>query len=896
MTRAFAAAACILALAGICHAAPGDSPSPPLAAGDSLKATAAQASRAAEIAREEAARRDAALRGAEDDAQAVRPGDDSDAETESAVAEEAGGEAGSSLVGQASAEPAEAAEAGEAEAGDDVDSAAKERGEIERVESEASEGTTVIEKDAPRIAKEVEEVEEGKKKLPIVADADSVEFDREQNVITGSGNAVVRYKDAKLTADKITVYMETGDAYAEGNVSLFQDGQFLTGKTIHYNFQSGQGSIDECHAYVQPWYGYGKVVRRISEDEYQVENGYVTTCDYSKPHTSIHAKQIYIYPGDSVVAHNPVFYLYDTPCFWAPYAKFSLTDDESPYNLVPGYSSDWGVFLLTAIDVYKTKNIRITPHIDFRSKNGLGVGVTTAYDLPSARARGQAVFYYAHDNDPDWILNSDDSIKNRYRATLEHQQDLSEDTTLTVKFNKQSDPDIIDNFFRDEYEDTIQRENYLDITKAEEKFQISLRAEPRFDKFYTVVQRLPEFSVDAVDQRVGDTPIFYNSHSAITNFSYVFSDDPLTYDQAEQGIPDPPIPDPIKSLRVDTYHEVSYPKKYFKFLNLKPWAGFRETFYSKAPNGESEFQGSGVLVDTNGDGVADQALSAMNTGGEDMNVWRGLFTLGAETGTKFWKVWDYYNNTFKINKLRHVFEPTLTYQYFSKPTRSYADEVYAFDQYDFFNETSMFTLMLRNALQTKRGEGEDVNLFDIKVYFDMMTNRSTYNGYKYRAFADDHYSSAEVTDGFNRIFNDIFIDAEFRPLDWQKLDFEAYLRPEGPTRLDEWNTDYYVYCDDVVSLALGQRYLVNPPEGIGSNLWTTEFNVQLNDDWAARQYLRFEAADGVFEEGEWSLFRDLHEWEMAFTVRYKGRRKDSVAFFVLFYLDAYPDIPLQSSF
>lgn len=890
MIRVFAAAVCSLVLSGICHAAPGETPAlppgPPRAAGDSLKADAEQASRAAEIAREEAARRETAQRRAAD---IFDPGPG--AAQEPSDAEEGGEEEGGILVGRASAESPDETEAGEPEAGDDVNSAAKERAEIERVEREAAEGTTIIDKDAPRVAKEVEEVEEGQKKLPIVADADSVEFDREQNVITGSGNAVVRYKDAKLTANKITVYMETGDAYAEGDVSLFQDGQFLTGKTIHYNFQSGQGSIDECHAYVQPWYGYGKVVRRISEDEYQVENGYVTTCDYTKPHTSIRAKQIFIYPGDSVVAHNPVFYLYDTPAFWAPYAKFSLTDDESPYNLVPGYSSDWGVFVLSAIDVYKTKNIRVTPMIDFRSKNGLGVGTTLAYDLPSARARGETVFYYAHDNDPDWVLNSDDSIKDRYRVTLEHQQDLSEDTALTVKFNKQSDEDIVDNFFREEYEDDIQRENYLDITKAEEKFQISLRAEPRFDKFYTVVQRLPEFSVDAVDQRISDTPLFYNSHSSITNFDYRFSDDPLTADQVDQGIPEPEIPDPIKSLRVDTYHEISYPKKYFKFLNFKPWAGFRETFYSKAPSEASTFQGTGVLYDTDGDGVLDQELASEIRGPEDKNVWRGLFTLGAETGTKFWKVWDYYNNTFKINKLRHVFEPTLTYQYFSKPTRTYADEVYAFDQYDFFNETSMFTLMLRNALQTKRGEGEDVNLFDIKFYFDMMTSRNKFNGYEHRAFADDHYSSAEVTDGFDKLLNDVFIDAEFRPLDWQRLDFEGYLRPDDPARLDEWNTDYYVYCDDVVSLALGQRYLVDD-----SNLWTTEFNVQLNDDWAARTYLRFETADGTFEEGEWSLFRDLHEWEMAFTVRYKGRRKDSYGFFVLFYLDAYPDVPLETRF
>ncbi len=768
-------------------------------------------------------------------------------------------------------------------------SASQERDDEERMERESEEGKTIVDKLAP-VEKKEGAAEKGGKALPIVADADSVEFDREQNVVTGTGNAVVKYRDAKLTADKITVYLDTGDAYAEGNVSLFQEGEFLTGKNLRYNFESGEGNITDCHAYVQPWYGYGKTVRRISANEYQVENGYVTTCDYPNPHTSLRAKNIYIYPGDSVVAHNVVMCLYETPVFWTPYAKYSLTDDESPYNFVPGFNSDWGFFMLSAFDVYKTKNVRITPHVDYRTKRGLGIGVTVDHNLPSASASGQTVFYYAHDNDPDYTLNSDLNLKDRYRVTFTHQQDFSEDTKMTIDFNKQSDEDFINDFFRSEYEDDIQRENYIDITKAAEKYQLSLRAEPRFNKFYTVVQRLPEFSVDAVNQRIGQTPFFYQSRSAITNFNYVFSDDPLNADQAEEGIPEPPIPDPIKSLRVDTYQEISYPKKYFKFLNFKPWAGVRETFYSKAPSDDPGYKGSGVLWDTDGDGVLDQEITQEVRSEENQNVWRGLFTLGAQADTKFWKVWDYYNSTLKINKLRHLFEPSLTYKYFSRPTRSYPHKVYQFDEYDFFNETSMFTLELRNALQTKRGEGDDVDIFDIKMYIDMMTNNSSYDGQYHRAFADDHYSSAEVSDGFEGILNDIFIDAEFRPIDWQKVDFETYINPlKG--RLDEFDTDFYVYRNDITSLALGQRYLVND-----SNLWTTEFNLQLNDDWAARTYLRFEAADGTFEQGEWSLFRDLHEWEAAFTVMYKGRRKSSVGFFVVFYLDAYPDVPLDVRF
>ena len=834
-------------------------------------------------------------RGAVQAARADAKGSAAAPEEAEAGTDTAAGEVKSLEGGEEFAEPADE---GAVEAERDASeappySAREEREEVERMKRESAEGRTVIDKLAP-VEKEEETAEREGKALPIVADADSVEFDREQNVVTGTGNAVVKYKDAKLTADKITVYLDTSDAYAEGNVSLFQEGQFLTGKNLRYNFESGQGNITDCHAYVQPWYGYGKVVRRISASEYQIENGYVTTCDYSKPHTSMRAKNIYIYPGDSVVAHNAVMYLYETPVFWSPYAKYSLTDDESPYNFVPGFNSDWGFFMLTAFDVYKTKNIRITPHVDYRTKNGLGVGVTMDHNLPSASASGQTVFYFAHDKDPDWVLNSDFDIKNRYRATFTHQQDFSEDTKMTIDFNMQSDEDFIDNFFREEYEGDIQRENYIDITKAAEKYQLSLRAEPRFNKFYTVVQRLPEFSIDAVNQRIGQTPFFYQSRSAITNFNYVFSNDPLDADQAEnmtqEEIDNYPIPDPIRSLRIDTYHEISYPKKYFKFLNFKPWAGLRETFYSKAPSDDPAYKGTGVLFDSDGDGVPDQEISELVRSEENQNVWRGLFTLGAQADTKFWKVWDYYNSTLKINKLRHLFEPTLTYQYYSRPTRSYPHKVYQFDEYDFFNETSMFTLELRNALQTKRGEGEDVNLFDIKIYLDMLTNKSSYDGQYHRAFADDHYSSAEVADGFEKLFNDIFIDAEFRPIDWQKLDFETYINPVRG-RLDEFNTDYYVYRNDLVSLALGQRYLVND-----SNLWTTEFNLQLNDDWAARTYLRFETADGTFEEGEWSLFRDLHEWEAAFTVRYKGRRKSSVGFFVLLYLDAYPNVPLDVRF
>ena len=58
-----------------------------------------------------------------------------------------------------------------------------------------------------------EEAREGEE--PIVTDADTVEYIREENIIVGKGNAIIRYKGMRLLADMITVYLDTNDAFAE---------------------------------------------------------------------------------------------------------------------------------------------------------------------------------------------------------------------------------------------------------------------------------------------------------------------------------------------------------------------------------------------------------------------------------------------------------------------------------------------------------------------------------------------------------------------------------------------------------------------------------------------------------------------------------------------------------
>ena len=738
---------------------------------------------------------------------------------------------------------------------------------------------------------------------PFVTDADKVEYIRDQNIIVGTGNAIIRYKGLKLLADRITVYLDTNDAFAEGNVKLFREEQYFVGDSLQYNFDTGTGALTNATGWIPPWYAKGEVIRKISKDEYQVDNGYMTTCYYEKPHYKIKAKKIVVYPGDCVVAKNVVFEVHDMPIMWSPFIKYSLVDRDTPFNFVPGYSSDFGVFLLTAFDLYKTENIKTTAHLDLRSRKGVGIGLDVSYNLPSAETIGKLKAYYTTDRDFEAIQSlSNADRKDRYRISWEHYQQIAPDTRAVLKANYLSDPDVIDEFFRDEFVDEIQPETYLNITKATDRYQITLRVEPRLNDFYTVVERLPELSLEVRNQRLGESPIFYESESSMTNLLFKHGDlDDEDRESSEElkeewiegfGLEGQVEGKDYDSVRLDTFHQFSYPHKYFRWLNLNPFFGFRQTFYTNIP-GPTDFlgdyhdnDGDGLIdeevlnwIDDDADGLIDEDLGGYHTFGEEHNKWRGYYVIGAEGQTKLSRIYNVYNKALGINRLRHVIEPKVKYTYLREPTHPSKD-IYQFDEIDYFNEANFFTFSLRNSFQTKR-EGDVVDLADLRMEIEFFPKSKSQ--YQENHFLDPHM--CEVED-FKRAFSDLYMDLELRPFRWLNMDIEAYWDFYDQD-LDECNIDFFGYRGDNWALALGYRYLRT-----NSNLITSEITYRFNDMWAVRNYTRYEAATGKLEQIDLSLSRDLHAWESAVTFRYRGLRDDDISIFFVLSLDDYPFSPI----
>lgn len=662
----------------------------------------------------------------------------------------------------------------------------------------------------------------GADESPVQCKGDKVEYLREQQIIRAEGNVILAHNHTKLTSDKAVVFVESGDAYANGHVVLTHENRTYTGEKMHYNFKSGLGDVVNMDFVGAPWFAGGETGKKVSSRELILQSGTMTTCDLENPHYKMKGREIRIYPGDRVVLTNMTVTVWDVPVLWFPRYTYPLNDERSRFIVVPGYRSDFGFFLLTGYNFYQTEHIKGTLHLDERVERGFGVGVDVTYKYQNEVA-GKILSYVIDDREyqPVGAASREDT---RYRVTWEHQQQVSYDTRMISEFNSQSDKDIIHDFFRSEFRNENQRENYIDITKTDPDYQMTLFISAQVDDVFNVVERLPEFRLSTRKMRVQDTPIFYTSQHSLGYLSFDHGDEVNTRGDEDYD-----------SFRVDTFHEISYPKKYFGWLSFEPRTGLRLTGYSD---------------DKDEDSVA-----------------RGIFSAGFDTFTKISRTWDDVEDEFwGIHKLRHVIEPAVQYTFVGNPSVS-PNELHQFDGLDSIRRANQFRLGLRNKLQTQRRLGT-IDLIDVEFF--------------------TFYTPRHEEEDKEQAFSDVFMDFEARPIDWLKFDVNARIDTEDSNEgIEEVNTDLVYYYDDSLGLTFGQRFRKKD-----SNLFVFEIDFELTPDWQFKVYQRIEAESGDLQDSEFAIFRDLHDWKTVLSYRHREfRDEDSV--FVVFYLKDFPDLPFK---
>ncbi len=490
---------------------------------------------------------------------------------------------------------------------------------------------------------------------------DTVEYSVGGNKIIAHGNVVIIHKDVTLTCDQIEFARDTGTAYAQGHVRLTKGRDEFAGEKMTFNFQTMTGEFEPATLYAHPYYGNGAKISKTDENHMVMSNGYVTTCDLDHPHYYLVSRTIDIYPKDKLVARKVRMKVGGVPLLYLPKFSQDLTGKKPRMTFTPGYTKEWGIFLLTATRYELNDSLKGIIHLDAREKKDIASGLDISYKTPHAGSGVMKTYYMNERNITSKHFYQERPSptieRERFRAEWRHKWDINPQTNAIWQYYKLSDSTFLKDYFERQFAKDSQPATFFLLTKNMPLGTASLQTNARVNRFESAVERLPELRYDLSSLKLGETGLYFRNTSSYAN---------LTSKR--------PSPTEVRldTQRVDADSELSYPFK-ISIIELKPFVGGEHTYYTKTKDPD------------------------------EYNSIRGIFRTGASLSTKFFKVFDVQLEQWglDIHRLRHIVTPSIAYLYDHGPTVSSA-ELDSFDAIDSRSNHHSLNFSLENKLQTKR--------------------------------------------------------------------------------------------------------------------------------------------------------------------------------------------------
>jgi lipopolysaccharide assembly outer membrane protein LptD (OstA) len=711
----------------------------------------------------------------------------------------------------------------------------------------------------------------------IVVNGDNVEYLTETQEVTATGNVEIIYGGARLTCKKLTVNTQTKQGVAEGDARLEdENGGVVEGEKITYDFQAKTGTIIDAGFRANPYFGKARIIERLGEWEFVARYGYLTTCSFDRPHYRIASKQMSILPGDKIKTKEDILYLGGFPLLYLPRFNHTLEDPMMHVRLTPGKSKDWGPYMLSAWRYSLADKINGRAYLDYRNKlgwaEGFGLNYATTY-----LGKGDLKVYYTQekpDNLPSTATRSDFE---RYLIRWRHKWVVDDQTNFISELYKIGDQkrkyldanaSFLKDYFYREYEKDSQPLSYALFHHSFSYSSLDILAQDRVNHWYDQLSKLPEVKYTLPSIQLGDTPLYFENNSVLTNFNKKATTAPVS-------------PDEVSVTRFDIINKFSMPMK-VAFFEFVPFVKNREVIYDKGANGKS------LPVNT-------------------------IFYAGADLSTKFYRIFNVKSNFLGLglNGLRHIVTPTVGYSYNHAPTINNYN-LKQIDSVDLLTSSNAANLGLSNKLQVKRkdknGKEVSVDLLDLNVSTRYsFAPQIVYGLSPYTQYDDLVVDIPDINKEHKRgaSFSDIFVKYKILPYSWLRIEGDLTYKHSGVDGDENYenynhlsNVNYDISFDFAPerSFGLGQRY-----ERKGGNQLTASLNWRLNPKWKFSFYQRYnfkayaDSTSAFIKRGsleqEFTLSRDLHCWEVDLTLN--NKRNEGTGLYLVFRLKAFPELELS---
>ena len=647
--------------------------------------------------------------------------------------------------------------------------------------------------------------------------ADHLAYDAARRLVLARGNVKVTRGTDWVTADEADVDTTGQIVTARGNIELHYGTMVWRGNEVTYNFKTGEGDFGAFVLESPPFLITAEDSHRVSETEVELTGVMMTTCELDDPEYSIRASRATVTSNRVVRARNVRFHLGPVPFFWLPYLKGD-TRDFARFEVLPGYSSDMGAFLLAAYRQPLDETWTSTTHVDVRTRRGLALGEDLGWKDPDGvDYNGELKLYYAQDNHP-WRGEKQRKKREglieeeRYRVSLTDRHNLTDRDYTIAMANYFSDPWVLEDFFDEEYQSNVQPETRLTLAHRGDQYTAGVDVNMRLNDFYGNVNRLPEafFNVNRI--QVGNTPLYYEGANTASYLQRVF--------------PDGSTKEDYDLFRVDTKHMLYWPTRTMGFLSVVPRGGYRGTYYSKTLRQETVTNVVTVTDKETGAvlGVTNEVETILH---DDDAAWRNLPELGVEASFKaFGELMRGATGIEEDRDLRHVIEPYVDYTWRAEPN-VLPEELWQFDSVDGLDARNVVMPGVRNYLQTRRN-GQTHNL----VYLD------------FTALFDLDAEEGEDT------LESLSAKAELKPWSWLMWDFDGRYTTESG-EIDQFNTQVKIMAEELFTLTGEYRYRLDSREAVEGDLTFLP-----EQRWSGRVYARVDLdKDHLDEHGYYIVHR-----------------------------------------
>ena len=232
-----------------------------------------------------------------------------------------------------------------------------------------------------------------------------------------SGHVNIVTNDASIYCNEADYNADTHEGLLTGDVRIYRNDTVLVADRAVYNFNTKAIRALDFSGEKPPFEFTSTSVFSPGQGlQYNLRDGNFTTDDRSTPDFHLKAKRIRIYPDDRIVYLGATLYVGATPVFYFPYFYQSL-DQQSGYQLTPGYSSTYGAFLLTGVTFPVTEHITGLVRLDYRTTRGVAGGLNFEYK-PNKKKKvppsGGDISPFASDDDPSTaaVVTSPDASPN----------------------------------------------------------------------------------------------------------------------------------------------------------------------------------------------------------------------------------------------------------------------------------------------------------------------------------------------------------------------------------------------------------------------------------------------------------------------------------------------------